>query len=167
MKPCILALVLAAGFLAAGCDGITDLLPYDEPVDPPSAEWSAMLGAVNALRAEGRSCGGDYFAPAPPLAWNGRLEAAADVHTGDMAAHDHFNHVGTDGSTVGDRVSREGYAWRRVGENIARYQDSVEDVVSDWAESPGHCANLMDPSFAEFGAAERELYWTQVFGRPR
>ena len=126
-----------------------------------------MLAAVNQHRAEGHDCGGTYYAPAAPLVWNGRLEVAATIHSLDMAAHDHFNHVGTDGSTVGDRVRREGYAWRRVGENIARYQDSVEEVVADWMASPGHCANLMNPSYVEFGAAEQEQYWTQVFARPR
>ena len=156
-----------AWFALSGCDGVTDLLPYDEAVEPPSAEWASMLSAVNRLRAEGRDCGGEHYAPAAPLVWNGRLEGAARAHTLDMVGHDHFAHVGTDGSTVGDRVSREGYAWRRVGENIARYQATVEEVVADWAASPGHCANLMNPSYVEFGAAEEERYWTQVFGLPR
>ena len=162
-----LAMLLLAGPLLAGCDGITDLLPYDQPIAPPTEEWASMLAAVNALRAEGRQCGDTYFAPTAPLVWNGRLGAAAEMHTDDMAEHEHFDHVGTDGSTVGERVTRTGYAWRRVGENIARYQPSVEQVVEDWAESAGHCANLMSPSFAEFGAAERDRYWTQVFGDPR
>ena len=162
-----LSLLAAAGVSLFGCDGITGLLPYDEAAEPPPTEWAAMLAAVNELRAEGQDCGGDYYGPAPALVWNGRLEGAARAHTHDMASHDHFDHVGTDGSTVGDRVSREGYAWRRVGENIAHRQDSVEEVVADWAASPGHCANLMNPSYVEFGAAEEDLYWTQVFGRPR
>jgi uncharacterized protein YkwD len=166
MKLLALAAGALAGFALLGCDGVVDLL-LDTPSDPPSAEWGAMLAAVNRLRAEGRDCGGDPYGPAAPLIWNGRLEAAADAHTRDMAAHGHFDHVGTDGSTVGDRVSREGYAWQRVGENIARYQDSVDEVVADWAASAGHCANLMNPSYVEFGAAEEDLYWTQVFGRPR
>ncbi|NNF57222.1 MAG: CAP domain-containing protein [Rhodothermaceae bacterium] len=163
----VLMLALGFAFLLAGCDGVESLLPYDEAVDPPSAESSAMLAAVNALRAEERQCGSERFAPAPPLVWNGRLHSAADAHTDDMASHDHFDHIGTDGSTVGDRVSREGYEWSRVGENIARGQQTIDEVVADWAESAGHCANLMNPSFAEFGAAEQEFYWTQVFGRPR
>jgi uncharacterized protein YkwD len=165
MNRSLLAVLFAVLPLTA-CDGVVDLLPV-EPADPPSAELAAMLAAVNDLRAEGRTCGGERFGSAPPLVWNGRLEAAADAHTRDMAGHSHFDHVGTDGSTVGDRVTRQGYAWRRVGENIARYQQTVDQVVAAWAESPGHCANLMNPSYAEFGAAEADRYWTQVFGRPR
>ena len=156
---------LATIFLP-GCDGITDLLPQST-VEPPSTEWSAMLAAINIIRAEGQTCGNDYYSPAEPLAWSGALESAARRHTEDMAEHEYFDHVGRDGSTVGDRVSREGYAWRSVGENIARYQDSVAEVVQDWAESPGHCANLMNPGFVEMGAAEENLYWTHVLGSPR
>jgi len=159
--------LVALAFLAlAGCDGIVDFIPRT-PAEPPSAEDAAMLAAVNRYRAEGRDCGGTYHGPAAPLVWNGRLGAAAAAHTRDMAVHGRFAHVGTDGSTVGDRVSRAGYAWRHVGENIARYQDSVEEVVGDWVASAGHCANLMNPSFVEFGAGEQDRYWTQVFARPR
>ncbi len=153
-------------FFLPGCDGIVDFLPQ-ATAEPPSAEWNAMLVAVNSLRAEGHYCGGDYFAPAEPLAWNGALESAARRHTEDMAEHEYFDHRGRDGSTVGDRVSREGYEWRRVGENIARYQQTVLEVVEDWADSPGHCANLMNPGFVEMGAAEVDLYWTHVLGNPR
>jgi uncharacterized protein YkwD len=166
MKLLSLAAFGLACVTLAGCDGVVDLLP-DTPAEPPSAESAAMLAAVNRHRAEGRDCGGTYYGPAEPLVWNGRLGSAATAHARDMAAHEHFDHVGTDGSTVGDRVSRAGYAWRRVGENIARYQDSVEEVVGDWVASAGHCANLMNPSYVEFGAAEEDLYWTQVFARPR
>lgn len=165
MKPLHLTLSLAVCLFTPGCDGVAELLPY-EAAEPP-AEWSAMLGAVNALRAEGRTCGGETFGPAEPLAWNGQLGAAAQRHSEDMAEHGHFSHTGTDGSSVGDRASAAGYEWRRVGENIARYQQTVGEVVADWAESPGHCANLMDPNYTEFGAAELDRYWTQVFGHPR
>lgn len=156
---------LATIFLP-GCDAVTDLLPQGT-VEPPTAEWGAMLATVNSVRAEGQMCGNAYFAPAEPLAWNGALESAARRHSEDMAEHEYFDHVGSDGSTVGDRVSREGYDWRRVGENIAHNQQTIEEVVQDWVESPGHCVNLMNPSFVEMGAAEVDLYWTHVLGRPR
>src|SRR5690606_40424341 len=73
-------LPLAACALLLGCDGVVGLLP-DTPAEPPSAEWGAMLAAVNRLRAEGRDCGGEHYGPAPPLVWNGRLESAATAHT--------------------------------------------------------------------------------------
>ncbi|BDG29526.1 CAP domain-containing protein [Thermus thermophilus] len=68
-----------------------------------------VLEALNRIRAEGRACG----PAAPPLAWDARLTAAARAHTEDMAAHGFLGHVGTDGSTVRERVEREGY-WTLV-----------------------------------------------------
>jgi len=68
-----------------------------------------VLEALNRIRAEERACG----PAAPPLAWDARLTAAARAHTEDMAAHSFLGHGGTDGSTVRERVEREGY-WTLV-----------------------------------------------------
>ncbi len=166
MKKMSLLLVLAC--LVGGCSDLLNT-PFPDAGGAPSppADLAALLDAANAMRAEARTCGGDRFEPAPPLVWDGQLERAARSHTADMAAHAHFGHVGTDGSTVGERVSRAGYDWRRVGENLARADLAPEGVVALWAESAGHCANLMQPGFTEMGAAESAGYWTQVLGRPR
>lgn len=133
-----------------------------------------ILRLTNAARAEPRTCGGRRFEAAPPLAWTTELAAAALVHSRDMANRNYFDHRGKDGSHVGGRATREGYVWRRVGENIAAGQGSPEQVVSGWLSSPHHCGNVMNPDFAEMGAAfamnpasDNTIYWTQVFGTPR
>jgi uncharacterized protein YkwD len=71
------------------------------------------------------------------------------------------------------RASQAGYRWKLVGENIAAGQPTPEQVVEEWLESPGHCANIMDPAYAEMGVAsayegrsEKGVYWSQVFGTP-
>ena len=125
-----------------------------------------VLEALNRIRAEGRACGGIYHPAAPPLAWDARLTAAARAHTEDMAAHGFLGHVGTDGSTVRERVEREGYLWSALGENVAYGPAQAEAALRAWAESPGHCANLMDPRFVHAGLWGREGYWTLVLGRP-
>lgn len=158
-----LAALFLLATLAAGCDS----LGIDPPADPAAvATWPEMLAAVNAARAEGQHCGAAFFAPAGPLAWSERLEAAAERHARDMAAHAHFSHVGTDGSRVGDRASEAGYRWRLVGENIAQGHRSVDEVLAGWLASPGHCRQIMDPRVVEIGVAETDRYWTQVFGTP-
>ncbi len=53
-----------------------------------------------------------------------------------------------------------------VGENLARAEVPGSEVVDLWLASPGHCANVMHPGHVEMGAAGRDGYWTQVFGRP-
>ena len=145
---------------------------------PDLGEWrkagQEILSLANIARAEPRTCGGQQFSPAPPVAWSAAIAAAAHVHSQDMANQNYFSHSGKDGRQVSDRASREGYDWRRVGENIAAGQGSPEQVMAAWLSSPSHCANIMSRSFTEMGAAyavnsdsDATIYWTQVFGTPR
>ncbi|MGH8856013.1 MAG: CAP domain-containing protein [Telluria sp.] len=135
----------------------------------------AILAGVNAARASARGCGSQRFAPAPPVSWNQQLGEAALAHSRDMAARRYLSHRARDGSQPADRAARAGYPWRRIGENIAFGPGSPEAVVAGWLDSPGHCANIMNPGFTEMGAAygigaEKRsgiVYWTQLFGRPR
>lgn len=83
-----------------------------------------------------------------------------------MADHETMSHVGSDGSSFKDRIEREQYTWSAAGENIAAGYHTVSSVMNGWLASPGHCKNIMSPNFTEFGAAESNYYWTQVFARP-
>jgi uncharacterized protein YkwD len=131
-----------------------------------------VLTLVNEARARPRRCGERPFSPAPPLRWNPQLERAAELHAQDMAAHGYVEHRGRDGSTPAQRIARAGYyPWHSIGENVAAGQGAPEEVVEDWLSSPGHCANLMEPTFAEMGAAftvnmasKGVVYWAQEFG---
>lgn len=157
-------IVLFAALALAACD-TTYAIDQAPVADAPA--WDAMLTAVNEVRASGAVCGTERMAPAAPLVWDARLEAAAERHSRDMAQNNYFGHTGTDGLSTGTRVRRAGYDWRAVGENIARYQQNVDQVVSDWLASPDHCHQMLSPRFVEIGAAEADGYWTQVFGVPR
>ena len=141
---------------------------------PPREAGLRIMEAANLARASARNCGAQPFEAAPPLAWNDRLAGAALGHSADMAAKRYFSHAGKDGHMVGERAQAAGYQWRRVGENIAVGQESPDEVVAGWLDSPGHCANLMDPQLSEMGAGyainhagERaRVYWTQVLADP-
>lgn len=147
-------------------------------LSPDLGDWQEagmrVLELVNDARSKLRLCGRKKFSAAPSLNWNAKLAAAALAHSSDMARRNYFGHVTPDGAEVGDRVSRESYSWRRVGENVAAGQGSARGVVSGWLASPTHCANIMNPNFLEMGAAhainaesKATIYWTQVFGTPR
>src|SRR5687768_6266417 len=99
----LVALGLALGSLVStGCDVLAG--PSAElHADPPPA-FVELMEAVNDARAHPRMCGEQAFGAAAPVAWDGRLELAAEGHTIDMASHGVLAHVGSDGSTVGDRV---------------------------------------------------------------
>ena len=164
--PAMRLLVLLLVPVFSGCE-VAELLVDAVDPEPPSEPWHEMLDAVNDTREAGHYCGSDWYGPAPALTWSGRLESAARRHSADMARRGVLSHEGADGSRVGERVSRTGYDWRRVAENIARAQLSVEQVMLAWTESPSHCRALMDPGYTQMGAAEEERFWTQVFARPR
>ena len=135
---------------------------------------SRVLDLVNEARARGARCGGQAFAPAAPLALSGTLGGVASGHALDMAQHNYFEHVDLAGHTPADRVRAAGYREALVGENIAYGPKSVEEVVQGWLDSPGHCANIMDPRFVELGIAwapgqvgRLGLYWVMELAKPK
>lgn len=150
-------------------------VPFAAPAVRDSAQVSQkVLSLVNAARSKDRKCGRSAFSAVPPVGLSAGLNRAALIHSQDMANKNFFEHVGSDGSKVGDRVTRVGYKWRTAGENIAIGAETPEAVVQGWIDSPGHCANIMSPGFTEMGIAfvvnrksEAGIYWTQVFATPR
>jgi uncharacterized protein YkwD len=132
-----------------------------------------VVDLVNEARSHGRRCGSERFAAAPPLSISRKLTDAAEDHARDMVRRKFFDHRGSNGSQPKDRVLRAGYQPRLSGENIALGPESAEEVVAGWLDSPGHCANIMEPRFQEIGIGlaigkkRGQIYWVQTFGAPR
>lgn len=125
---------------------------------------TVLLNLVNDARKKGCNCGNTYYAPVPSLTWNDQLEKAAYDHSNDMFQKKYFSHIGSDGSGAGERISSIGYNWKFYGENIGEGYQSEQEIVKGWLNSPGHCANIMNRNFKEFGVARVGDYWTQDFG---
>ena len=163
-------------------DAVWDL-PYchsvkDGPAWPsPFPGWEdQVLALVNAARAAGHDCDSKgNFGPTTPLIMHPSLRCAARKHAADMATRDFFDHINPSGETFIDRILMAGYgSYAEIGENIAGGLD-IDDpqvAVAGWLASDGHCANIMNPFYTEFGAGAYEgpgeltYYWTQEFGRP-
>jgi uncharacterized protein YkwD len=141
----------------------------------PSALASAAVKLINDARALGQTCGTTPYAPAGPITWNTQVEAAATTQSQYLQSANAFSHTGAGGSSVGDRLSATGYRWSAVGENIAAGYADVGAVIQGWLASPGHCANLMNPAFADIGLALQAgaagntypTYWTLVLAHAR
>jgi len=158
---------------------------------PKISEATKMeyLRVINEARAKRRNCGYEGVKePAPPLKWSNKLYRAAYEHTYDMAmsnmqpiSHNGSGTVyditakerGLSHSTMSDRVENSGYNYKYIGENIAAgtNTDTIQEAMKQWLNSPGHCANIMNPNFTEIGVAHIKRdkthyinYWTQVFG---
>jgi uncharacterized protein YkwD len=104
------------------------------------------------------------------------LATVAQQHAKAMAEQNFFDHIDPQGRSVGQRASESGYRWRVVGENLAAGHDSIGDAVRGWLLSTGHCKNLIDDRFTEFGIARVHSsnpldpygsYWVMVAGRPQ
>src|SRR4051794_4176907 len=97
-----------------------------------------------------------------PLAFNGKLDDAADSHGTWMLATDTFDHTGVNGSDPQVRMETAGYtfggsSWA-FGENIAYYSatDSalsaaVDTLHTNLMNSPEHKANILSSDFKEIG----------------
>ena len=150
----------------------------DGPAWPPAFQtWEEqVLALVNEARALGHDCDTKgKFGPAPPLTMNASLRCAARKHAADMSTRNFFDHVNPDGETFDQRITQAGYgSYAQVGENIAGGSDidNASTAVEGWLASDGHCANIMNAFYTEFGAGAYEgsgdltFYWTQEFGRP-
>ena len=103
-----------------------------------------------------------------------QLQAAARIHSADMACNGFVSHTGSDGSGVRDRVERQGYDWSWIGENIYCTSDTSsgapQRVFDWWMNSGPHRANIMSPNYTQIGlgyiyAGSRGCF-TAVFARP-
>jgi uncharacterized protein YkwD len=136
-----------------------------EPEDESSINKELVLQLINTHRASGCNCGSEgYYGPTTPVKWNDMLEMAAKTHSADMYSNNFFNHTGSDGSNMSDRIKRVGYNWTTCGENIGNGYKTEEQVVKGWINSPGHCRNIMNPNFKEIGMAMMGYYWTLTLG---
>jgi uncharacterized protein YkwD len=153
-------------------------VPTPTPAPTPTAAEcpfgdykSAVVAEINAIRSKPQVCGGVNYPAVGSLGWNGQLESAAAVHSTDMAVNNFFDHPGSDGLRIGARTSAAGYAYSKVGENIAAGQSSASQVSADWLASASHCSNMMTASFVDIGvscktnpSATYVYYWTLVMG---
>ncbi|MEW4566485.1 CAP domain-containing protein [Tautonia sp. JC769] len=135
-------------------------VPLDE-TDPPDPITRDLLDRHNALRAE---------RDLPPLSLSPTLSRAAEAQVAGMIELGKIRHKGVDGSSPADRITRVGYPYQSVGENVAAGQETAEEVMTGWMDSPGHRRNILG-DFEELGAARAEdddgrPYWCVVFATP-
>lgn len=130
-----------------------------------------IIERVNQVRGTSRSCGSTLYNATTALQWNDRLFNSSAAHSNDMASNNYFSHTSQDGRTLSQRVDAAGYQWSAIAENIAAGQTSAEQVINGWLDSPGHCANMMSPSYSEFAvacvkndASTYKTYWTMNLG---
>ncbi len=107
----------------------------------------------------------------PALKQSAQLSAAAQKHTADMASAWHTQHVGSDGSSPGERQLYFGYLQGYSGEATAWGFEDPRQAVEFWVNSPGHRPIILNRYATEVGlghtvdySAPSVWYWTTEFG---
>jgi hypothetical protein len=128
-----------------------------------------MINRINAARA---------VRGLPPLTANVQLANAAAAHSGDLASAPWLidtgrYHEGSDGSSINDRLRREGYIATRWLEIAGWGWAGDSDRMFDWwMNSPVHKAAILSPAVDEVGVGYLYApgsiwghYWTADFAR--
>jgi uncharacterized protein YkwD len=126
------------------------------PSTPPPSDTDEVFTLVNQARAT---------AGCKALTEDPRLDKAAQGHSDDMSANNYFSHTTQAGVTFDKRETAAGYP-SPGGENIAEGQTTAQQVMTDWMNSSGHRANILNCQFTAIGIglATKGWYWTQDFG---
>ncbi len=120
-------MVVAAGMLCIGMLGTAcESTPEDR---------NEVIAAVNASRAK---------AGLAPLRENVTLDRKADAWAQGLRDVCKLSH-----SKLSDGAPKE---WMKLGENVG-YGGTIAQVHEAYMNSPGHRANILDPSFTSIGAA--------------
>jgi uncharacterized YkwD family protein len=101
-----------------------------------------------------------------PLTLNKELSDVARTKSKDMMDKGYFDHNSPTYGSPFDMMKQFGIEYTTAGENIAKGQQSPEDVMNAWMNSDGHRKNILNPDFTEIGVGYVKgdtTYWTQQF----
>ncbi|MGG0453741.1 CAP domain-containing protein [Priestia megaterium] len=100
------------------------------------------------------------------LTLNKKLSDVARTKSKDMMDKGYFDHNSPTYGSPFDMMKQFGIEYTTAGENIAKGQQSPEDVMNAWMNSDGHRKNILNPDFTEIGVGYVKgdtTYWTQQF----
>jgi len=112
----------------------------ENPAARPGLE-ARMLELVNKERIK---------AGLKPLKADPELVPVARAHSKDMFSRGYFAHKSPEGKDPFDRMKKAGVMFQAAGENLALAQ-TVEIAHTNLMNSPGHRANILNPSFGRVG----------------
>ena len=105
------------------------------------------------------------------LKQNWQLSRIARYKSQDMINKNYFSHQSPTYGSPFNMMESFGLKFSAAGENIAMGQRSAAEVMNAWMNSPGHRANILNPSYTEIGVGlakdkNGSCYWTQMFIKP-
>ncbi len=157
-----------------------------ESVDPQTTNWSPQANpdhthGVTTPNANQSTTQGQHdslveqviqsvnhqrkVAGLPPLKENNQLDHMAELKANDMLTKHYFSHTSPTYGSPFQMMKQLGITYTAAGENIAEGQTSVQQVMTDWMNSPGHRANILSATYTQIGVAHSDSanYWVQEF----
>lgn len=100
-----------------------------------------------------------------PLEIDEALSKVALEKSKDMAGKGYFDHNSPTYGSPFDMMKSFDINYQSAGENIAKGQQTPEEVVDGWMNSEGHRENILSGDFTHIGVGYEENgnHWTQMF----
>ena len=103
-----------------------------------------------------------------PLTLNKELSNVANIKSRDMIEKGYFDHTSPTYGSPFDMMKTFNISYKAAGENIAMGQRTPSEVMTDWMNSSGHRANILNSTYTELGVGIQKdsngtIYWTQMF----
>jgi len=117
-------------------------LPKTYAINVQASAEDKILELMNAKRVE---------AGLQPLTLDNTLLQVARYKSDHMIQFNYFDHVTPQGTKYTDWLKSVGYTYTTAGENIAYNTYDAVELFNQWWNSPGHKANMMNPSYTKVG----------------
>jgi len=167
----------ALAVINRGVNGVTTAPCENSAAGGPCQTDSAELQMLRLLNTDrtAPSQAAETRGHARALLWDSQLAALAHTHSQELAFGRPFSHMGANGSSPSDRLTKRGIQWVSMGENIAKEQNVVlaeAALMNEPKFQPNHRANILNPNFTIVGIGivtgpDGALYITQEFVQVR
>ncbi|MET1030459.1 CAP domain-containing protein [Domibacillus tundrae] len=92
-----------------------------------------------------------------------KLSEVARAKSQDMKDKGYFDHQSPTYGSPFDMMKQFGITYNTAGENIAKGQQTPEEVMKAWMNSDGHRKNILSADFTHIGVGYVDGHWTQMF----
>ncbi|GGA52366.1 CAP domain-containing protein [Paenibacillus physcomitrellae] len=98
-----------------------------------------------------------------PLTEDSALSNMALVKAKDMSQNNYFDHNSPTYGSPFDMMKQFNISFSYAGENIAKGQQTPQEVMTAWMNSAGHRANIMNANYTVIGVGYYNGCWVQEF----
>jgi uncharacterized YkwD family protein len=144
-----------SGNVGTGSTGSTGSGMNTGTVAPASAFATQVVTLVNQERSKAGL--------SPLKSNNATLTRMALDKAKDMYSKGYFDHNSPTYGSPFDMMKQYGISFSYAGENIAKGQPTPQQVMTDWMNSAGHRANILNTNYTTIGVAYYNGEWVQEF----